>query len=162
MHGKDANITISGVDESQDRLEMENSPTARLAMLSSSLTSYQSPKCTHGSSSKASACSDKSNYLTVPKESHCDMYTTPTGKQSQGFDSTSSKDERYMRVHGAPQKRDHENEMLTSARKQREFDASALKVREFRLSPNDSDGENSTQNSSEDGGRQQALEDMRG
>lgn len=67
-----------------------------------------------------------------------------------------------MRVHGAPQKRDHENEMLTSARKQRDFDESALKVREFRLSPNDSDGENSTQNSSEDGGRQQALEDMRG
>ncbi len=83
------------------------------------------------------------------------MYTTPTGKQALGYDSTSSKDERYMRVHCAPQKRDYENELLTSARKQKEFDASALKVREFRLSPNDSDGETSTQNSSdEDGGRQ--------
>ena len=63
--------------------------------------------------------------------------------------STSSQDARYLRALAAPKKRE---EMLeTSARKGRAYDPDNLSIREFKLSPRSSDGDQSTDHSSEGG-----------
>ena len=69
-----------------------------------------------------------------------------------------------MRALAAPKKRE---EMLeTSARKGRAYDPDNLSIREFKLSPRSSDGDQSTDHSSEGGHgrdlRQQAMNDLRG
>mmetsp|Transcript_12620 Transcript_12620/g.15029 ORF Transcript_12620/g.15029 Transcript_12620/m.15029 type:complete len:80 (-) Transcript_12620:324-563(-) len=52
----------------------------------------------------------------------------------------------------------------TSARKGRAYDPDNMSIREFKLSPRSSDGDHSTENSSDDGHdpRQQAVNQLRG
>ena len=162
MSSKKATISITNVDKDEDA---NTTPRARIAM------PRGSPKSFNGSASKAydspvatysSPCAQPSSQFLCPATTSEDAYLTPTNMRQDN--SVTSQDARYQRAMAAPKKRE---EMLeTSARKGRAYDPDNLSIREFKLSPRSSDGDNSTENSSDNGHgrdlRQKAMNDLRG